>query len=135
MQIKRTVFFFLFSTLFFSVSAQTKYIYVSPSGNDNSTGNTVQLAFKTLEQAQIQIRKLLKEGNQDSIIVQLGSGVYPIRKPLIFTEEDSAPQGKAIVFKGKRDGKTLLSGGEKITGWRPYKNGIWAAKEIGRAHV
>jgi len=87
-------------------------VYVSPTGNDTYTGLSVGNPVATVSKA-LEIVK-------DKGIKQLNllGGVYRIEQPIVLTPE----------FSGlKISGPGTISGGKPITGWKPYKKGIWQA--------
>ncbi|MGL4593122.1 MAG: right-handed parallel beta-helix repeat-containing protein [Thermoguttaceae bacterium] len=61
----------------------------------------------------------LKESREKKIkTIVLEEGVHRIESPLILLSEDSCLK----IF-----GPGVISGGKVITGWKPFKNGIWCA--------
>lgn len=109
-------------------------LYVSPEGNDAWSGRLPEPnakrtdgPLKTLAGFQSLLR-LMKAGRsyhprdqrQTSeclsapVIVYLRKGVYAMRSPLILSAEDSWP----VTFKPYRNEKPVISGGERITGWK-----------------
>ena len=99
--------------------------YVSPNGNDASTGNELQ-PFQTIEKAQYVIRSINKNMAED-IVVYLRSGNYALTKALVFSQEDSGTNGFSVIYKAYPDEKPIISGGQRITGWVAVSDGLYKA--------
>ena len=103
--------------------------YVSPEGNDKAAGNA-SAPLKTIEGARDKIRKL--NGNMTGdIIVYIRGGTYTIDHTIEFTTADSASNGFRIIYKAAEGETPVISGGEKITGWKLHD----ADKNIYKAKV
>ena len=108
-------------------------LYVSPSGDDAWSGRLpgqnakrTDGPLKTLRGIQTMLR-LMKAGRSYSpdqrrvgkclsgpVIVYLRGGVYAMKSPLVLGAEDSWP----VTFKPYRDEQPVISGGERVTGWK-----------------
>ena len=96
--------------------------YVSPEGDDTCAG-TIDYPFRSVEKAQEAVRLFLRTHGlpRGGITVWLRGGVYPIRKTLHFTREDSGKEGSPIVYKAYPDEDVYFSGGQEIR-FEPFVN-------------
>ncbi|MGW2095862.1 right-handed parallel beta-helix repeat-containing protein [Promicromonospora sukumoe] len=105
-------------------------LYVSPSGDDDGRG-TARDPYRTIERARDHIRE--KGLNRDSrqrcdITVNLAAGDYPVTETIELTEEDSGGGGHQVVYRSSDGpGAANLVGAEEVTGWEPYRDGIYQA--------
>ncbi|MGQ9608618.1 MAG: right-handed parallel beta-helix repeat-containing protein [bacterium] len=95
------------------MSAESVF-YVAMNGNDSWSGRLEEPnqtktdgPFATLERA----RDASRQTKGASIILR--EGTYYLDKPFILTPEDSG-----TIFSAYKDEKPVISGGEKITGWK-----------------
>ena len=87
-------------------------VYVSPSGNDSNSGLSAGEPVATVAKALDVVKsKGLKR-------LQLLAGVHRIEQPVVLT-----PEFSGLVIEGPG----VICGGRQITGWKPYKGGIWQA--------
>jgi hypothetical protein len=127
----RYLFLFLLTIASFRVSsAITPYtFYVSPSGNDNANGTSVNTPFASLEKARDAIRSLKQKHPLDApVTVFLKGGTYKLKQTFTLSDRDSGTPDFPVTYAAYNNEKVILSGGQKISGWKPYKNGIWVAK-------
>lgn len=120
---------FLLSVLLLSLSAHAQPLlefYVSPSGKDSWQG-TLKRPFKTLERAQKAVRNSHSLSGNHHITVYLRGGKYQIDKTLKFSTSDGAKSGGKVTYKAFEDEKPELTGGKRITGWSPDKDGVFKA--------
>ncbi len=105
--------------------------YVSPTGDDGAKG-TADKPWKTVEHARDFIRDmgLNKAARMGcDITVNLKAGEYPVAKTIAFDDKDSGANGHDVVYRSvDGPGKATLVGAQEITGWQPYKDGIYKAK-------
>lgn len=121
--------------------AQLSQLFVSPEGDDRWSGqlpepNTTGTdgPFATLERARDAVRKLKVGGTLPCPVrVALRGGVYELKRPFTLGPEDSgspAPTSNWNTVLGPRRHVTyaaypgerpVLSGGRRITGWKPTK--------------
>jgi len=99
-----------------SGAAAGTVIHVSPHQGD------------TLARAQQLVRSLDKNMHGD-ITVELESGTYRLTQPLSFTAQDSGTNGHDVVWTAAPGAHPVLSGSDRITGWRPPAPGstAWSA--------
>ena len=106
--------------------------YVATNGNDANPG-TSNAPFATLVRARDTVRALtfLMSTN---IFVLIKPGDYGVTKTIEFTPQDSGRNGYEVIYRadGDRDSVKFI-GGEKVTGWQPYINGIFMAEVAGPA--
>ncbi len=113
--------------LFIDAKEAKEYqFYVSPTGNDQNSGETPSKAFATIERAQQAIHALKKSDQLNRpITVYLRSGIYHLSNPLVFTAADSGTEKYPITYTVYNGEKALIRGGKKISGWKRYKDNIW----------
>ncbi|HTU72656.1 MAG TPA: fibronectin type III domain-containing protein [Trebonia sp.] len=103
-------------------------IYVSPHGNDASSGSSPGHAVATLGRAQ-QLVRSLDSDMHSNINVELESGTYRLDQPLTLGAADSGSNGYDVVWTAAPGAHPVLSGARQVSGWHltdPGKN-IWAA--------
>ncbi|MFA6244099.1 MAG: hypothetical protein WC655_24360, partial [Candidatus Hydrogenedentales bacterium] len=100
--------------------------YVSPGGADANTG-TKEAPFRTLGRAQTFVREKAA-AMQEDITVYVSGGVYRLKRPLVFTQQDSGRNGHAIIWKAVEGEKPVLSGGIVVEGWTQDAEGRWQTK-------
>ena len=107
------------------VRAEKKY-YVAPNGNDQNIGTSLQAPFQTLTRAQQVVRNLKATGTlTEPVTIYIKGGTYSITEPLMLTDEDSGNERCPVTYTALPGEKVLLSGGERINGWKRYKGDIW----------
>lgn len=99
--------------------------YVSPDGNDGQPGTEVQ-PFKTLEKARSIVRTI-NAGMTEDIIVYLRGGTYQLASTLLFDQNDSGTNGFNVIYKAYTGERSIISGGQNITGWTAAGNGMYRA--------
>ncbi|WP_242886490.1 right-handed parallel beta-helix repeat-containing protein [Actinomadura litoris] len=112
-------------------------LYVAPWGEDAGPG-TAGKPFATLQRAQRAVRERTSHMKAD-LVVNLRAGTYTLDAPLRMTEEagDSGSGGHRVIYQAAgygtgRQEPVTVSGGRKITNWRPDPGlkGVWRA-EVG----
>ncbi len=113
-------------------------LFVSPDGRDSWPG-TKSHPFATLERAQRAVRARTP-GMTSDIVVNLRRGTYRLREPLRLSAAagDSGQNGHRVIYQAYGDGtsareRVVVSGGRRVTGWRPADNvdGAWRA-DVGK---
>ena len=67
------------------------------------------------------------EGECGAWTVKFKEGMFAVDRPIVFEEIDSGlTEDVPIVFEGVQ-GKTILSGGKRLTGWTEDGDGVWSA--------
>jgi hypothetical protein len=103
--------------------------FVATNGRSTADGSNIATPFASLEDAQHAIRKLKQGGKlKKPVTVNIRSGTYTIQKPVTFNENDGGSENAPIIFQAYQNEEVIISGGRTITGWKPYKNGLWTAK-------
>ncbi len=89
--------------------------YVSPAGNDKSSG-TAAAPVATLTKAQELIKKF-KTANpnyEGEIIVHIGAGNYELQSGFQLDEAITGSKQTSIIWRGVNKDKVIISGGKKI---------------------
>lgn len=119
----------LFAMLALSVSETfARDIYVSPGGSDNTDGGQ-QTPIASLGRAKSMVRQLLRTPMfYEDIHVKLGSGVYFIDGPLVFTNDDSGTAQTHIYYENVPGTQPRIVGGltTKLN-WQRSSNNVWVA--------
>ncbi len=114
-------------------------VFVAPNGSDVWSGKLSQPnatktdgPFATLGKARDAIRDFKRKSTpKESITVMVRGGKYFLDSKLEFGPEDSGSQDFPITYQAYPGEKPILSGGKKITGWKPYKGKIVQAEVPG----
>ncbi|MGC9327688.1 MAG: right-handed parallel beta-helix repeat-containing protein, partial [Candidatus Hinthialibacter sp.] len=98
----------------------TTVFYVSPDGNDEWSGMKASPQggdgpFASLERARDAIRFMKRNSHQSrSYAVYVREGIYFLKDPLVFTEEDSGTPDQPILYAAYPGEKPVISGGRLI---------------------
>ena len=87
---------------------------------------TVEPGGLTPHQALAKIRAAKQSGDTAAWTVHVKEGAYTLKEPLVFTPADSGTPSAPVTWIGAGEG-SILSGGERLTGWRDAGGGVWAA--------
>lgn len=100
-------------------------IHVAPDGKTSAPGTPTQPT--TLESAQDRIRGLNREEGwpEKGVIVALQAGIYPLKAPLEFNQQDGGRPGSPVIYRSASSGQAALSAGRPITGWDAVGGGLW----------
>jgi hypothetical protein len=109
------------------IHAQTIRYYISPTGNDHSTGLSPDHAFATLEAARNAVRVAKKQHSSDTVFVNFLGGDYLVKQPVEFGSEDGGSERAPVIYTAANGNKAVINGGQKIAGWKKYRNNIWVA--------
>ncbi len=105
--------------------------HVATNGNDSWTGkmDTPNAArtdgpFATLARAHDAVRELKVEQNGliEPVTVMVRGGKYYLSETLVLSAKDSGSQDCPITCTAYPGEKPILSGGKKISGWKPYND-------------
>lgn len=107
--------------------------FVSASADKNGDGSR-ENPFNSIEAAKEYIRTEKYKINED-ITVNIAAGEYSLAEPLTFDYEDSGAYGNKIIYKGDETGETLISGGEKLTGWTSEGGNLYSISLPNREYV
>lgn len=102
-------------------------IYVSPNAAAGGDGSKTK-PFATIEEAQKRVRALLKEGKTGNITVWMGGGTYYLEKAWMMNQMDSHSGNYTVTYRNVEGETPLVDGGIRLTGWKPYQNGIYMTK-------
>ena len=113
--------------------------YVATNGNDQwsgrlaaPNGEKTDGPFATVVRARDAVRELkgrLGGAAAQAATVYLREGVYFLKEPLVFSPGDSGTAAAPVTFAAHGNEKPVLSGGRRVTGWKPTTvNGrqVWA---------
>jgi hypothetical protein len=103
-----------------------KKVYVSTGGRDIDDGSESR-PYHTIQAAQEAVRTIRRDHPRRNIRVTLGEGTWNISKPLAFQAADGGSGKTTVTWEGAAEGKTIISGGREITGFRDAGYGIWWA--------
>jgi hypothetical protein len=121
----------------FAVTTQTadaaggkcKALWVSTDGSDKAAGSE-SAPFATLERARDQIRdKKLNAQMGCDVTVNVRAGEYQVDSTLELDDRDSGSNGHDVVYRSvDGPGKAVLTGAKELTGWEPFRDGIYKTK-------
>lgn len=106
-----------------SCSDKEYEIYVSPGGNDSSSGersNPVASLNRAAELARDKTGKV-------PVTIYLSSGVYRLTKPLRLTSDDGGTKDAPVQWRAMPGEKPIISGGIVVENWKQEKGGLWSA--------
>ena len=107
------------------VRGEKIHLYVSESGHDRNQGTKDQ-PLATLEGARDRIRMLRKSAVvNDTIFIEIASGVYTITSPIRLTDEDAATLQSPVVFRGTAGDRPVIRGGKQTDKFEEVKPGLW----------
>ena len=117
------------------VSAETEVaFYVATDGDDAWSGKLAAPnaegtdgPFATLEKARGAVRVVIAEGLDRPLTVMVRGGKYYLADTFLLEKEDSGTRDHPVTYQAYPGEKPILSGGRKITGWKPYKGKILQA--------
>ena len=97
-------------------------LYVSPAGDDAAGQGTKARPYATPERGLEEARKRKAEGEQKAISIMLSAGTYYLQRPLTL-----GPQDSGLTIEGVKGETVVISGGRRVTGWKPWKDDILQA--------
>ncbi|MFB0497743.1 hypothetical protein ABID99_003980 [Mucilaginibacter sp. OAE612] len=119
MNIRRIVVLLMLLNVSLTGSLFAAEIWVSPKGSDTNTGTreqplaTVAMAIRKARE----LRRLNDPSIKGGIYIKVAAGVYMLDEPLFIRPEDSGTADSPTIIEGEGIGKTVLSGGIKVSGW------------------
>jgi hypothetical protein len=108
-------------------SSEVADFYVASNGKDSNPG-TAMAPFATLARARNAVRKKISNGLTHNILVLIRGGTYGQTETLTFGPEDSGTEKYSITYAASSGEEVVLSGGEKIAGWRKGPSAIWTTE-------
>jgi hypothetical protein len=104
--------------------AGERTIYVSPNGDNQNAGNSIEKPLKDIQFALDKIPDLKKAG-EGTIQIRLMEGDYYLTNPLEIRPEHSGTETSPVIVSSQPGSKVAISGGKKLEGWKKLKNGLW----------
>lgn len=109
--------------------------YVALNGNDAWSGKLAAPnppgtdgPFATQARARNAVRALKAAGGvRTSLTVMIRGGKYFLPNPLTFTGDDSGTAEAPVTYQAYPGEQPVLSGGRRVTGWKPYRGQILMA--------
>jgi parallel beta-helix repeat protein len=124
--------FLPFILLASALSAET--VYVSPHGRPDWTGKLADPnqdqsdgPLRSLTAARDRVRELRKQGKQGAMTVEIRGGTYHLSEPFTLTADDSG-----TTYSAYQREHPIISGGERIDGWKQGEGKLWTASANGR---
>ena len=117
-----------------SKDPQAAAFYVATDGSDAWTGklaapnaDKTNGPFATLQRARDAIRELkaAQEGLTEPVTIMVRGGKYYPERMLELKEADSGTETAPVTYTAYPGETPVFSGGRRITGWKPYKDGIY----------
>jgi len=98
--------------------------YVATDGDDGNPG-TKDRPIATLHRARDTVRELKpQQGLKKPVTVLVRGGKYFLENTLVLSDGDSGTRQCPISYKAYPGEHPILSGGQKVIGWEPYKGKI-----------
>lgn len=114
-----------------SVSAKTYYVVppesVAPTADSAKEDGSSAKPFTSLEKVRDAVRAFRLERPNESVTVELADGRYVLEKPLVFESVDSGSSDAAVVWRGAKGSRAVISGGITLSDWRDEGNGLFSA--------
>ena len=110
-----------------SSSAVGVEFFVGSDGSDTNPG-TSDRPFATLVRAQEALRQRVAQGLDAGVTVWIGKGTYTLEEPLVFDHKTSGTEDFSVTFAVRPGETVVLSGGRKISGWKPGADEVWSAE-------
>ena len=124
--------FLPFVLLASALSAET--VYVSPHGRPDWTGKLADPnqdqsdgPLPSLTAARDRVRELRKQGKRGAMTVEIRGGTYHLSEPFTLTADDSE-----TTYGAYQREHPIISGGERIDGWKQGEGKLWTASANGR---
>jgi hypothetical protein len=105
---------------FSQTEGPTLTIHVSPRGDDVAGKGTQRSPFAALARAIEAARDRRSAGK--AVRIRLAAGTHWLTEPV-----ELGPRDSDLTIEGPRDGPAIISGGRRVTGWRPWKGDILQA--------
>ncbi|MVZ64423.1 right-handed parallel beta-helix repeat-containing protein [Sphingobacterium sp. DK4209] len=105
--------------------AGNETIFIAPNGNDGNKG-TIESPLASIEGAQLKIKELRSRLQaNDSIIVQIQSGTYPINRPITLDYPVLSDSKTTIIFRGDQKDRPLITGGRTTGRFEAVTPQLW----------
>ena len=102
--------------------------YVAPNGDDTHPGTEAE-PFASLRQARDAVRAARADrphGGNETIVVEIAGGRYPLRQPVTFGPDDSGASKHPVIYRAAKGETPVFTGGRRITGWQKNPDGTWS---------
>jgi len=107
-----------------ALAAGAAEFHVELKGDDANPG-TAQKPFATVERAVDALRGVRK-ASAEPVAIRIGAGRHELARSIRLSASDTTGP---VVFEGAGQGKTILSGGRVVSGWRIGEDGrSWVAR-------
>jgi len=124
---KRRLILSLWLIVFPSVVSGMEY-FVATDGKDDNPG-TQDFPFATLIRARDEIREKNAAGElKTPVSVYVRGGKYFLGETFRLSEQDSGTSDALITYGAYPGEKPILSGGSRLTGWKPYQGKIYQSE-------
>jgi hypothetical protein len=122
-------------------AAMALELHVAPGGNDAWSGQSATPnaqrtdgPLATLAGARDALRKARAAGQPvQPVRILVADGRYEVVGPLVLLPEDGGTAQAPVRYEAAPGARPVFSGGRAITGFQPYKDGIWRASVPGVA--
>jgi hypothetical protein len=84
--------------------------------------------FYSFDDAQGAVRKLVKAGLNNNVVVFIHEGIYSIFKPLQFDQRDKGSDKYTVTWCAWPGDQVVISGGVPVTGWAKKSDKLWVAE-------
>ena len=101
-----------------AVEPMSAQIHLAPDGDDAGDGSSSR-PFASLTRARDAVRQRRAQGLEGPVAVTLAPGEYAVTAPLELTEADSGTAAGPVVYRAREPGRTVLYGGQRLTGFTP----------------
>lgn len=98
-------------------------LFVAANGSGDGSSITKPCS---LASAQAKVRTLNASLSKD-LVVQLAGGLYTLTDTWKLQAADSGSNGHKVIWQAAPGETVRISGGKRITGWKPGTGGIWTA--------
>lgn len=109
-------------------------IHIAPDGNDAWSGRLPEAnaagtdgPLRTILSARQAVREVRADGWEGPVRVILRGGVYEVAEPLTFTRADGGTEAGPVAYEAAEGEEVVLRGGRAVSGWRPWRDGIFQA--------
>lgn len=110
-----------------AATAAPTRLHVSPAGDDSNPG-TGDRPLATPNRAMEMMRGLRAADTlQAGAEIIVAPGDYCLPEPLVFTPADSGTETAPLVIRAAEGGRPALLGSRRVTGWEPFRDGIFRA--------
>jgi hypothetical protein len=125
-----------------AVGTNSVDFYVATNGRDDWSGqiaepnaNRTDGPFATLTRARDAVRELKKGSHKKHFVVRIRGGTYRLRETLVFSLEDSGPNGGTITYAAAPHDTPLFSSGVPIRSWQKLRENLPGLPAAARGKV